>query len=72
MYSDGLVLRDDTLACWVMDLGKYFKNFMKIIRIDKYSHKVQDKFSANSFQKAATGNNAGKFKAEIIPITTKI
>jgi len=44
-----------------MDLGKYFKNFMKIIRIDKYSRKVQDKISANSFQKAAAGNNAGKF-----------
>jgi len=37
----------------------------------KISRQVQDEFAAKSFQKAAAANKAGKFKAEIIPITTK-
>ncbi|KAF8871681.1 Thiolase, N-terminal domain-containing protein [Infundibulicybe gibba] len=36
------------------------------------SREVQDKFAAHSFQKAAAAQKAGKFKAEILPIKTKI
>jgi len=36
------------------------------------TRKAQDEFAAKSFQKAAAASKAGKFKAEIIPIKTKI
>ena len=36
------------------------------------SREVQDKFAAESFQKAAAAQKAGKFKAEIVPIKVKI
>jgi acetyl-CoA acetyltransferase len=35
------------------------------------SRRAQDEFAAKSFQKAAAASKAGKFKAEIIPITAK-
>ena len=37
----------------------------------KISRQAQDEFAAKSFQKAAAASKAGKFKAEIIPITAK-
>jgi acetyl-CoA acyltransferase 1 len=37
----------------------------------KISRRTQDEFAANSFQKAAAASKAGKFRAEIIPITAK-
>ncbi|KAF9480342.1 thiolase [Pholiota conissans] len=36
------------------------------------TRQVQDEFAAKSFQKAAAAQKAGKFKDEIVPITTKI
>jgi acetyl-CoA acyltransferase 1 len=36
------------------------------------SRAVQDKFAAQSFQKAAMAQKAGKFKDEIVPIKVKI
>lgn len=37
----------------------------------KISRQAQDEFAAKSFQKAAAASKAGKFKAEIVPITAK-
>jgi acetyl-CoA acyltransferase 1 len=37
----------------------------------KISRRTQDEFAAKSFQKAAAASKAGKFRAEIIPITAK-
>lgn len=37
----------------------------------KISRQAQDEVAAKSFQKAAAASKAGKFKAEIIPITAK-
>ena len=36
------------------------------------SRQKQDEFSAKSFQKAATAQKAGKFRAEIVPLNAKI
>jgi len=36
------------------------------------SREVQDKFAAQSFQKAAAAQKAGKFRDEILPIKVKI
>ena len=38
----------------------------------KITRAVQDKFAAESFRRAAAAQKAGKFTAEIIPVTTKI
>lgn len=38
----------------------------------KISREEQDAFAAESFQRAAKAQKAGKFKAEIIPVKTKI
>ena len=37
----------------------------------KISRQAQDEVAAKSFQKAAAASKAGKFKAEIVPITAK-
>lgn len=36
------------------------------------SRDAQDTFAANSFQKAAAAQKAGKFKSEIVPVTVKV
>jgi len=50
-------------------MGITFENVVKDFNV---SRKVQVEFAAKSFRKAAAANNAGKFRAEIVPIKTKI
>ncbi|KAF8805937.1 acetyl-CoA acetyl transferase [Phlegmacium glaucopus] len=65
--SDEVLENQDAEDC-LLPMGITSENVAKDYKI---SRKVQDEFAAKSFQKAAAANKAGKFKAEIIPITTK-
>ena len=65
--SDEVQENQDAEDC-LLPMGITSENVAKDYKI---SRKVQDEFSAKSFQKAAAANKAGKFKAEIIPITAK-
>lgn len=66
--SDEILENQNAEDC-LLPMGITSENVAKDFNI---SRKVQDEFAAKSFQKAAAANKAGKFKAEIIPITTKI
>ena len=62
------VLENKDAADCLLPMGITSENVAQDYKI---SRQVQDEFAAKSFQKAAAANKAGKFKAEIIPITTK-
>lgn len=65
--SDEVLENQDAEDC-LLPMGITAENVTKDYNI---SRKSQDEFAAKSFQKAAAANKAGKFKAEIIPITAK-
>jgi acetyl-CoA acyltransferase 1 len=67
-FSEEVLTHHDAEDCQ-LPMGITSENVAKDFNI---SRKAQDEFAANSFQKAAAANKAGKFKAEIIPIKTKI
>jgi acetyl-CoA acyltransferase 1 len=65
--SNEVLENQDATDC-LLPMGITSENVAKDYEI---SRQVQDEFAAKSFQKAAAANKAGKFKAEIIPITVK-
>ncbi|KAF8160022.1 3-ketoacyl-CoA thiolase [Crassisporium funariophilum] len=65
--SDEILENQDAEDC-MLPMGITSENVAADYKI---SRKVQDEFAAKSFQKAAAANKAGKFKAEIVPITVK-
>jgi len=67
-FSDEVIANRDAEDC-LMPMGITSENVAKDFNITR---KAQDEFAAKSFQKAAAADKAGKFKAEIIPIKTKI
>jgi acetyl-CoA acyltransferase 1 len=67
-FSEEVLTHRDAEDCQ-LPMGITSENVAKDFNI---SRKAQDEFAAKSFQKAAAANKAGKFKAEIIPIKTKI
>ena len=67
-FSDEVLANQDAEDCLV-PMGITSENVAKDFSITR---KAQDEFAAKSFQKAAAADKAGKFKAEIIPIKTKI
>jgi len=66
--SDAILENQESEDC-LIPMGITSENVAKDFGI---SRQVQDEFAANSFQKAAAANKAGKFKDEIVPIKTKI
>ncbi|PPQ76193.1 hypothetical protein CVT24_002796 [Panaeolus cyanescens] len=66
--ADEILENQDAEDC-LLPMGITSENVAKEWGI---SRAVQDAFAAKSFQKAAAANKAGKFKAEIVPIKTKI
>jgi len=66
--SDDVRHNKDADDC-LLPMGITSENVAKDYSI---SRKVQDEFSAKSFQKAAAANKAGKFRDEIVPITAKV
>ncbi|KAF9049181.1 acetyl-CoA acetyl transferase [Panaeolus papilionaceus] len=67
-FADELLENKDAEDC-LLPMGITSENVAKEYGITRA---VQDAFAAKSFQKAAAANKAGKFKAEIVPIKTKI
>jgi acetyl-CoA acyltransferase 1 len=67
-FSSEVLANQDAEDC-LLPMGITSENVAKDFNI---SRKTQDEFAAKSFQKAAAANKAGKFRAEIIPIKTKI
>jgi len=67
-FSEEVLTKQDAEDC-MLPMGITSENVAKDFNITR---KAQDEFAAKSFQKAAAANKAGKFKAEIIPIKTKI
>ena len=67
LVSDEVRENQDAEDC-LLPMGITSENVAKDYKL---SRQLQDEFAAKSFQKAAAANKAGKFKAEIIPITTK-
>lgn len=67
-FSEEILTKQDSEDC-LLPMGITSENVAKDFSITR---KAQDEFAAKSFQKAAAANKAGKFKAEIIPIKTKI
>ncbi|KAF9472448.1 acetyl-CoA acetyl transferase [Pholiota conissans] len=65
--ADEILENQDAEDC-LLPMGITSENVAKDYGITR---KVQDEFAAKSFQKAAAANKAGKFKAEIVPITAK-
>jgi acetyl-CoA acyltransferase 1 len=65
--SDEVLKIQDAEDC-LIPMGITSENVAKDYKI---SRRVQDEFAAKSFQKAAAASKAGKFRAEIIPITAK-
>ena len=65
--SDEVRENQDAEDC-LLPMGITSENVAKDYGITR---KTQDEFAAKSFQKAAAANKAGKFRAEIVPITTK-
>ena len=65
--SDEVLQIQDAEDC-LIPMGITSENVAKDYKI---SRQVQDEFAAKSFQKAAAASKAGKFKAEIVPITAK-
>lgn len=65
--ADELLDNQDAEDC-LLPMGITSENVAKDYGITR---KVQDEFAAKSFQKAAAANKAGKFKAEIVPISAK-
>ena len=65
--SDEVLKVQDAEDC-LLPMGITSENVASDYRI---SRQAQDEFAAKSFQKAAAASKAGKFKAEIIPITAK-
>ncbi|KAF9444512.1 acetyl-CoA acetyl transferase [Macrolepiota fuliginosa MF-IS2] len=65
--SDEILENQDAEDC-LLPMGITSENVAKDFGI---SRQIQDEFAANSFQKAAAANKAGKFKDEIVPIRTK-
>jgi acetyl-CoA acyltransferase 1 len=65
--SDEVLELQDAEDC-LIPMGITSENVAKDYKI---SRRAQDEFAAKSFQKAAAASKAGKFKAEIIPITAK-
>jgi len=66
-FSDEVLETQEAEDC-LIPMGITSENVAKDYKI---SRQIQDEFAAKSFQKAAAANKAGKFKAEIIPITAK-
>lgn len=66
-YSDEVLENQDAEDC-LLPMGITSENVAKDYGITR---QIQDEFAAKSFQKAAAANKAGKFKDEIVPITTK-
>jgi len=67
-HSDEVLTNKDAEDC-LLPMGITSENVAKDFKIPR---KAQDEFAAKSFQKAAAANKAGKFKAEIVPIKTKV
>ncbi|KAF9042523.1 Thiolase, N-terminal domain-containing protein [Panaeolus papilionaceus] len=67
-FADEVLENKDAEDC-LLPMGITSENVAKEYGITRA---VQDAFAAKSFQKAAAANKAGKFKAEIVPIKTKI
>ena len=67
-FSEEILAKQDAEDC-MLPMGITSENVANDFKITR---KAQDEFAAKSFQKAAAANKAGKFKAEIIPIKTKI
>lgn len=65
--SDEIRENPDAEDC-LLPMGITSENVAKDYKITR---QLQDEFAAKSFQKAAAAHKAGKFKAEIIPITVK-
>ena len=65
--SDEVLEIQDAEDC-LIPMGITSENVAKDYKI---SRRAQDEFAAKSFQKAAAASKAGKFRAEIIPITAK-
>ena len=66
-FSEEVLETQEAEDC-LIPMGITSENVAKDYNI---SRQIQDDFAAKSFQKAAAAQKAGKFKAEIIPITTK-
>jgi acetyl-CoA acyltransferase 1 len=68
VFSEEILAKQEAEDC-LLPMGITSENVAKDFNITR---KAQDEFAAKSFQKAAAASKAGKFKAEIIPIKTKI
>ena len=66
-FSEEVLKTQEAEDC-LIPMGITSENVAKDFKI---SRQIQDEFAAQSFQKAAAANKAGKFKAEIVPITAK-
>lgn len=66
--SDEVLEIQDAQDC-LLPMGITSENVAKDYKI---SRQAQDECAAKSFQKAAAASKAGKFKAEIVPITAKV
>lgn len=63
------ILADSTAEECLLPMGFTSENVASDFGISRHD---QDVFAAASFQKAAAASKAGKFKAEILPIKTKV
>lgn len=66
--SDAILENQESEDC-LIPMGITSENVAADFNI---SRKIQDEFAAQSFQKAAAANKAGKFRDEILPIKTTI
>lgn len=66
--ADELSENQDAADC-LLPMGITSENVAKDFGITR---EAQDRFAVSSFQKAAAALKAGKFRAEIVPIKTKI
>jgi len=66
-FSEAVLSNQEAADC-LIPMGITSENVAEEFRI---SRQTQDAFSAQSFQKAAAAQKAGKFKAEIVPVKVK-
>jgi acetyl-CoA acyltransferase 1 len=67
-WSDAVLSNQEAEDC-LLPMGITSENVAADFTVTR---REQDEFAASSFQKAAAAQKAGKFKAEILPIKTKI
>lgn len=67
-FSEKVLANQESEDC-LIPMGITSENVAAAYNITR---ETQDAFAANSFQKAAAAQKAGKFKDEIVPITVKI